>query len=100
MINKKIFPTNLKLSDVTPVFKNEDFSLSENYRPVSVLPTISKYLKLHKQVLINLFIWLQKKVQYTICIDDFNRKNRKDLSRSEMIYTCRPDELIRSIRHD
>ena len=42
MINKKIYPTNLKLSDVTPVFTNEDFSLSENYRPVSVLPTISK----------------------------------------------------------
>ena len=42
MINKKIFSTNLKLSDITPVFKNEDFSLSENYRPVSVLPTISK----------------------------------------------------------
>ena len=42
MINKKIYPTNLKLSDVTPVFTNEDFSLSENYRPVSVLPKISK----------------------------------------------------------
>ena len=41
IINKESFPTNLKLK--TPVFKNIDSTLAENYRPVSsVLPTVSK----------------------------------------------------------
>ena len=38
----KNFPENLKLGDVTPIFKKEDKTFVENYRPVSVLPTISK----------------------------------------------------------
>ena len=42
IIIKKSFPINLKLADVTPVFKNVDSTLPENYRPVSVLPTLSK----------------------------------------------------------
>ena len=37
-----IYPDNLKLADVTPVFKKEDSSLAKNYRPVSVLPLVSK----------------------------------------------------------
>ena len=36
------FPENLKLGDITPVFKKEDKNLAKNYRPVSVLPTFLK----------------------------------------------------------
>ena len=52
IINKKPFPTNLKLADLTPVFKNIDSTLAENYRPVSVLPTVSKVFEklMQKQV--------------------------------------------------
>ena len=42
IITQESFPNNLKLADVTPVFKKEDSSLLKNYRPVSVLPTVSK----------------------------------------------------------
>ena len=42
IINQKTFPTNLKLADVTPAFKKKDSTLAENYRPVSVSPTLSK----------------------------------------------------------
>ena len=42
IITQKSFPNNLKLADVTPVFKKEDASLLKNYRPVSVLPVASK----------------------------------------------------------
>ena len=35
------FPDNLKLADITPVFKKKDPLNKENYRPVSVLPSIS-----------------------------------------------------------
>ena len=46
-ITKGVFPDNLKLADVTPVFKKDDPFYKKNYRPVSVLPTISKtYQKL------------------------------------------------------
>ena len=36
------FPENLKLADVTPVFKKEDSINKTSYRPVSVLPPVSK----------------------------------------------------------
>ena len=41
VITQKCFPNNLKLADVTPVFKKEDASLLKNYRPVSVLQVVS-----------------------------------------------------------
>ena len=37
-----IFPQNMKLADVTPLFKKEDKHLKNNYRPVSILSSISK----------------------------------------------------------
>ena len=40
ILGKQYFPQNLKLADITPAFK--DPTLAENYRPVSVLPTVSK----------------------------------------------------------
>ena len=36
------FPSELKLADVVPAFKKEDSTLVENYRPISLLPIISK----------------------------------------------------------
>ena len=39
---KQYFPQNLKLADITPVFKKKNPMLAENYRPVSVLSTVSK----------------------------------------------------------
>ena len=40
-INGK-FPEHLKTGNVTPVHKKGDKSTKENYRPISILPTISK----------------------------------------------------------
>ena len=45
IITQKSFPNNLKLADVTPVFKKEDASLLKNYRPVSVLRSYLKSMK-------------------------------------------------------
>ena len=41
-IEKGIFPSNLKNADITPIFKKLDRLLKSNYRPVSILPTLSK----------------------------------------------------------
>ena len=53
IITQKSFPNNLKLADVTPVFKKEDVSFLQNYRPVNDLPVISKIYEriMQKQIL-------------------------------------------------
>ena len=41
MIDVCIFPTSLKLANITPVYKKGSKNSKENYRPVSILPNIS-----------------------------------------------------------
>ena len=45
MIDVCIFPTSLKLANITPVYKKGSKNSKENYRPVSILPNISKIYK-------------------------------------------------------
>ena len=40
IVSQQKFSDNLKLADVTPVFKKDDANLTKNYRPVSVLPIV------------------------------------------------------------
>ena len=42
LVLRGIFPDLLKMADITPVHKKDDTSNKENYRPVSILPSISK----------------------------------------------------------
>ena len=39
-----IFPDTLKIPKIIPLFKKGDKTLLENYRPISILPAISKLL--------------------------------------------------------
>ena len=49
-----VYPDNLKLADITPVFKKKDPLNKINYRPVSVLPSVSKiFEKLLQHQLVN-----------------------------------------------
>ena len=41
-IDRGIYPSGLKYSDITPVFKSGERSNKSNYRPVSILPSLSK----------------------------------------------------------
>ena len=45
VFNTGIFPERLKLAKVIPVFKKGDSKLINNYRPISLLPVISKVLE-------------------------------------------------------
>ena len=42
IIDNENFPFKLKQADITPIFKKLDCILKENYRPVSILPVVSK----------------------------------------------------------
>ena len=44
-------PTTFKIAKVTPIFKAKDSQEFTNYRPISLLPTISKILEkvVHKR---------------------------------------------------
>ena len=42
MITTGIFPQSFKISKIIPLYKKGDHSLLTNYRPISLLPTISK----------------------------------------------------------
>ena len=47
-----IFPDQLKLAKVVPIFKSGDVHLCNNYRPISVLPVFSKVFEriIHKRI--------------------------------------------------
>ena len=46
------FPDKLKLADITPIFKKDDRTDMNKYRPVSVLPAVSKVFEriMQKQI--------------------------------------------------
>ena len=46
------FPTDWKCARITPIFKASDPSLPKNYRPISILPVVSKLLKRHVHSLV------------------------------------------------
>ena len=40
--NSKLYPSDLKIADVTPIPKSKENFLLKQYRPVSLIPIISK----------------------------------------------------------
>ena len=55
-IENSDFPQSLKLADITPVYKKNDSLDKTNYRPVSILPVVSKFFERIMQKQINDFI--------------------------------------------
>ena len=45
MLKSGHFPSELKISRVKPLFKNGDQAMFSNYRPISLLPSMSKIFK-------------------------------------------------------
>ena len=42
VVDSKKFPTKLKYADITPIYKKLECIFVKNYRPVSILPVVSK----------------------------------------------------------
>ena len=55
LTSSKKFPANHKLADITPICKKKNPQAKENYRPVSVLPVLSKVFERLMQKQINSF---------------------------------------------
>nr|CAI5822017.1 unnamed protein product [Callosobruchus analis] len=77
MINQQnVFPNILKTAIVTPIFKKGDASLPENYRPISLLPIISKIIE--KCMAIRIVSFFENEGLFSHCQFGF----RKDKSTS------------------
>ena len=57
-ITQGVFPDELKLAKVIPIFKSGDSAQIGNYRPVSVLPVFSKVLE--RVMYVRLFSFIKK----------------------------------------
>ena len=51
-ISQGAFPSDWKIARIVPIPKNPEKSLTKNYRPISILPLISKLLERHIHKLI------------------------------------------------
>ena len=60
-----IFPNNLKLADVSPIFKKDNRHFKDNYRPVSILPALSKIFERLMNYQIN--IYMEDKLSVYLC---------------------------------
>ena len=51
-ISHGIFPDSLKMAKVTPLYKKQENYLMNNYRPISILPSVSKVFEriMHNQI--------------------------------------------------
>ena len=45
ILNTDVFPSQLKIAKVIPIFKKDDNKMFNNYRPISLLPVLSKVVE-------------------------------------------------------
>ena len=56
IVQNKKYPTKLKMADISPIYKKLENIFVDNYRPISVLPTVSKIFERLMQKQMNNFV--------------------------------------------
>ena len=80
---KGVFPDDLKLADITPKFKKEDILNKENYRPVSILPHLSKVLFIKRILYKQINSFMKNKFSPYLC--GFRKNHNAQYSLLKMI---------------
>ena len=78
-----VFPDKLKLAKVIPLYKEGDSTITDNYRPNSLLPTLSKVLE--KIVYNQLFAYLSDKELFYPSQYGFRRGHSTELAATELM---------------
>ena len=65
IIENKVFSGNLKKANICPIFKKDDRTLDKNYRPVSLLPNVSKVFERILQT--QLLSYMEKFLSPVLC---------------------------------
>ena len=77
-LNTGIFPDSLKYAKVLPLFKKGDSHIVDNYRPISLLPAISKIFE--RVVFCQLYAYFDE--QNLLYISQYGFRKKKTLNRS------------------
>ena len=64
-LSSLIFPTKLKQANITPVHKKDESTNKENYRPVSILPVISKIYE--KRLYSEIYVYMEQYLSAKLC---------------------------------
>ncbi len=83
MLTTGIFPDKLKTAKVTPIFKKDDDTLFSNYRPISILPAISKIFE--KVIFKQLFDHFQEKRLFYSAQYGFREGHSTELAALELV---------------
>lgn len=83
MLTRGIFPDKLKIAKVTPVYKKDDETLFTNYRPISLLPTISKIFE--KIIFNQMYTYFKEKNLFYNAQYGFREGHSTDLAALELV---------------
>ena len=60
------FPNTLKFAEIMPAHKKDDTTKKDNYRPISILPSISKIFK--KSIFEQISLYIDSYLSPFLCI--------------------------------
>ncbi len=83
MLSTGIFPDKLKIAKVTPIFKKDDETLFTNYRPISILPALSKIFE--KVIFRQIYNYFQEKNLFYNAQYGFREGHSVELAALELV---------------